>query len=81
MCPSLTAPDNGTITCSLGDDEEATVGETCTFTCDGGYELTGSVNRSCQIDGSWSGNETTCTSSTSLCSCIITQLGFIYKRA
>ena len=78
MCPPLTAPDNGAITCSLGDDEEANynVGETCTFTCDDGYELTGSVNRSCQIDRSWSGYETTCTLSTSLCSYIITQLGF-----
>ena len=66
-CPPLTAPDNGDIDCSLGDDGEANVGDTCSFTCDLGYELTGSDTRSCQIDGSWSGNETECTRSMLLC--------------
>ena len=51
-CPQLTAPDNGDIDCSLGDDGQPSLGDTCTFTCDGGHELSGSVSRSCQIDGS-----------------------------
>ena len=61
VCQPLTAPDNGVIDCSLGDDGEANPGDTCTFTCDDGYELEGSTSRSCEADGSWSGNETKCT--------------------
>jgi len=63
-CPPLTAPDNGMINCSLGGDGEANVGDTCVFTCDDGFLLTGSTSRSCQIDGDWSGTETECTMST-----------------
>ena len=66
-CLPLTVPDNGDINCSLGGDGEADVGETCTFTCNDGYELTGSISRSCQIDESWSGTNTICTQSMSLC--------------
>ena len=62
-CPPLTAPDNGDIDCSLGDDGEANPGDTCTFTCDDGYELGGSTSRTCGDDGSWSGTDTTCTRS------------------
>ena len=60
-CPPLTAPDNGLIDCLLGDDGEANPGDTCTFTCDDGYELGGSTSRTCGDDGSWSGTDTTCT--------------------
>ena len=56
----LAAPDNGNIDCELGDDGEANVGDTCTFTCNDGFELTGNDSRSCQIDESWSGTETMC---------------------
>ena len=54
-CPRLTAPDNGMIDCtgSLFED-------TCTFSCDDGYELTGSENRTCQSDQTWSGTEPMC---------------------
>ena len=61
MCPPLTAPDNGDIDCSLGDDGEANPGDTCTFTCDDGHAPGGSTSRTCQDDGSWSGTDTTCT--------------------
>ena len=30
-CPPLTAPDDGTIDCSLGDDGFATEGDSCTL--------------------------------------------------
>ena len=60
-CPPLTTPDNGDIDCSVGGDGEANPGDTCTFTCDDGYELGGSTSRTCGDDGSWSGNDTTCT--------------------
>ena len=59
-CPPLTAPDNGDIDCSLGGDTDANPGDTCTFTCDDGYELGGSTSRTCGDDGSWSGTDTTC---------------------
>ena len=54
-CPSLDSPSNGMINCSLGDDEVPSYEDTCSFTCDTGYELTGSDTRTCQSDGSWSG--------------------------
>ena len=61
VCPPLTAPDNGTISCSLGGDGEANLGDNCTFTCDDGYELGGSSFRTCEKDGVWSGTKPTCT--------------------
>ena len=59
-CPSLTDPNNGTITCSLGDDGVPSYEDTCSFTCNTGYELTGSDTRTCQSDGSWSGSDDVC---------------------
>ena len=35
-------------------------GGTCSFTCNTGYELTGSDTRTCQSDGSWSGSDDVC---------------------
>ena len=46
--------------CSLGDDEVLSYEDTCSFTCNTGYELTGSDTRTCQSDGSWSGTDITC---------------------
>jgi len=60
VCPSLTDSNNGAMTCFLGGDENPTYGDTCSFTCNTGYELTGSDTRTCQNDGSWSGSETMC---------------------
>ena len=59
-CPSLTDPNNETITCSLGDDEVPSYEDTCSFTCNTGYELTGSDSRTCQSNGSWSGSDDVC---------------------
>ena len=71
-CPPLTAPSNGTINCSLGDDGVLSYEDTCSFTCDTDYVLTGSDTRTCQSDGSWSGSNTICTGSyNSLCNTII----------
>ena len=61
QCSSLTDPNGGIISCSLGDDGVPTYEDTCSFTCNTGYELTGSDTRTCQSDGSWSGSETACT--------------------
>ena len=63
-CPSLSNPINGGITCSLGDDGVPSYEDTCSFTCNTGYELTVNDNRTCQSDGSWSGTEAMCTRGT-----------------
>jgi len=60
ICPSLTGLNNGAMTCSLGADGVPTNGDSCNFTCNTGYELTGSDTRTCQNDASWSGSETIC---------------------
>ena len=59
-CPSLSEPSNGMINCSLGDDGVLSHEDTCSFTCNTGYKLTGSESRTCQNDGSWSGSITMC---------------------
>ena len=59
-CPPLTIPDNGIIDCSLGDDGIPSYEDTCSFTCNTGYELTGSDTRTCQSNGSWSGTDDVC---------------------
>ena len=60
-CLSLSDPDNGIISCSMGDDGLPSYEDTCSFTCNTGYELTASDNtRICQSDGSWSGTDTVC---------------------
>ena len=51
------------ISCSLGDDGVPSYQDTCIFTCNTGYELTGSDTRTCQSDGSWSGNDAVCSNS------------------
>ena len=58
----LTDPVYGMITCSLGDDGVATVGDTCNYTCsNGNVKLSGDDMRTCGNDGMmWSGNETVC---------------------
>ena len=53
ICPLLTNPNHGVMTCSLKDD-------TCSFTCNTGYELTGSDTRFCRKTGRWSGSEASC---------------------
>ena len=59
-CPSLDSPSNGMINCSLEDDPVPSYEDTCNFTCNTGYELTGSETRTCQSDGSWSGSIAMC---------------------
>ena len=59
-CPSLTDPGNGAMDCSLGDDGVPSYEDTCSFTCNTGYELTNSDTRTCQSDGSWNGSDVAC---------------------
>ena len=59
-CLSLTNPNNGVINCSLRDVGVPSYEDTCSFTCNTGYELTGSDTRTCQSNGSWSGSDDVC---------------------
>ena len=56
----LTDPDNGMIDCSLGDDGVDSYEDTCSFTCNIGYELIGSDTRTCQSNGNWSSSDDVC---------------------
>ena len=51
---------NGELFCSLRDDGAPSYQDTCSFTCNTGYELTGSDTRTCQSDGSWSDSDAEC---------------------
>jgi len=60
-CDELSTASNGEIrSCSSGSVGVGYEGDTCSFTCNTGYELTGSDTRTCQSDGSWSGNDDVC---------------------
>ena len=60
-CDNLSAPSNGRITsCSSGTTGVGYEGDTCNFTCNTDYELTGSDTRTCQSDGNWNGTVTIC---------------------
>ena len=61
QCNDLSTPANGEITsCSSGKVGVGYEGDTCGFTCNTGYELTGSDTRTCLSDGSWSGSDDVC---------------------
>ena len=59
-CSTLSDPSNGMVDCSLGNDKVPSYEDTCKFTCNTGYNLTGSESRTCQSNGTWSGNVTMC---------------------
>ena len=59
-CLLLSNFENGNTNCALGADGVPSYEDTCSFTCNTGYELTGSNTRTCQSDGSWSGSVDMC---------------------
>ena len=74
-CSPLTAPTNGEIDCSLGDDGMATDGDSCTFTCDDGFELQGDHTRECWVwwgRTGWTGHEAVCSERRGMHFCCIT---------
>ena len=54
------APLNGQVDCSSGLVDVGLEGEDCTFSCDPGYMLQGSVSGTCENTGSWSGGLPSC---------------------
>jgi len=60
-CDDLSMPSNGQILSCTSD--RIGVGyetESCSYTCNTGYELTGSDTRTCQTSGSWNGTDDVC---------------------
>ena len=53
------APTNADFQCPNGT---SLIGDTCTFSCNAGYELQGSNNRTCLANQSWSGGDPICVS-------------------
>ena len=58
LCTSLSSPINGSISCNSTDVSHYE--DQCLFSCDPGYELTGSSSRQCLPNGLWSGQTVTC---------------------
>ena len=58
QCTNLSSPTNGNVSCNSTDVSRYE--DQCLFSCDHGYELTGSVSRQCLSNGSWSGEPVTC---------------------
>jgi len=61
-CPELPSPNNGMIECTGSHFED-----TCTFSCDGGFVISGSESRTCLGNKTWSGVETVCRPGTVEC--------------
>ena len=60
-CTNLSIPANGRIElCSSGRAGVGFEGDNCSYTCNTGYELTGSDTRTCQSNGSWSVSDVVC---------------------
>ena len=55
-CGPLPNPDNGQVDTSSGTTSESTA----TYTCDNGYNLSGSQSRTCGADGLWASSEPIC---------------------
>ncbi|XP_078664134.1 E-selectin-like [Branchiostoma floridae x Branchiostoma belcheri] len=55
MCPTLFNPTNGQVTGSFS------YGSTVFYSCYAGYNLNGPSSRTCQITGTWTGYDPTCT--------------------
>ena len=63
QCVTLAPSDGLEMLCFNGTTYSTGVGyegDTCNFTCDTGYVLTGSDTRTCLSNSRWSGNEAIC---------------------
>ena len=55
-CSSLSAPNHGRLLGTCSNVQE----QTCQFSCDRGYLLSGSSTRQCNSDGTWTGQQAQC---------------------
>ncbi len=55
-CNPIDQPANGTLNC-VGSNY---YGDICAVTCGNGYNLNGPIERTCQANGLWSGNDNSC---------------------
>ena len=55
------------MSCSSDREGVGYEGDSCSFTCNTGYELTGNETRTCQSDGSWSGTDDVCRRGIAIC--------------
>ncbi|KNC54883.1 uncharacterized protein AMSG_12362 [Thecamonas trahens ATCC 50062] len=53
--PPLTPPANGQVSCTTG-----TTNDICFYSCNQGYDLSGSASRTCQANQAWTGSDPTC---------------------
>ena len=61
--PTCTPVDCGSLSLTNGDvqlSSGTTLGSTASYTCNVGYELSGSDRRTCRADGAWSGSTPSC---------------------
>ena len=56
LCHTLLTPSNGSLICTDGGK----INSTCSYSCDVGYQLIGSSQRTCQPSSFWSGVSTLC---------------------
>jgi len=59
ICETLSL-DNGMVNCDYGDNGGPNEGDTCLFSCDDGFLLSGSPSRICMEGGVWSGETAIC---------------------
>ena len=57
-CDIMTPPQNGLVSFPSG----TTLGLVATYSCITGYNLTGTMTRTCEPEGQWSGSAPTCES-------------------
>ena len=60
LCLVVDCGHPGDITNGKVDVSESTLGEWISYSCDEGYFLNGPYLRTCQSNGTWSGNKPTC---------------------
>ena len=54
-CPTLANPMDGAVSMT-----EGVTGDTVTYTCDAGFQLSGDTMRTCGSDGTWTGSAPMC---------------------
>ena len=59
-CPALSPIANGTITYAPDTTADYDQGTVAIYICDDGFNLVGDMQRTCQIDGTFSGTDPTC---------------------